>query len=201
MEKHEIRTLVSNRELRASPDGSLITGYAARFGAIADLGDFTEDIDVHAFDQTLADNDDVICCQNHNVDFLLGRRSSNTLSLKADSDGLQFACQVSRTSPIAQSVVESIRRGDIQGCSFAFLARQDRWEKSRRTLLNVRLFDVSVAAEPAYSGTSCTARSLRAIRYDAKSYGVYKLVAPAPPSEEEAEAMRIRVGLAKLLLR
>jgi HK97 family phage prohead protease len=199
MEKHELRAITLGSELRVSGDGSSLSGYAARFDSEADLGDFVENIDPHAFDETLGDNDDIVMLQNHDPNFVLGRTKSNTLTLGTDHNGLLFRCDLSSRSPIAQSVAESVRRGDISGCSFGFLARKDAWNGNRRTLLNVRLFDVSAAVFPAYGSTSILARSFRAQSLNAKNFGTYKLPAPVPVSEEERERMELRFRLAKLL--
>lgn len=64
--------------------------------------------------------------------------------------------------------MESVKRGDIRGMSFAFSTRSDRWtfakdgekEPDLRELLDIDLREVSIVAFPAYPDTSVAVRSL-----------------------------------------
>jgi hypothetical protein len=69
-----------------------------------------------------------------------------------------------------KDLFESIRRGDISECSFAFKASDagQRWEQRKdksgklctvRTLTDVDLMDASCVTYPAYNQTSVSARS------------------------------------------
>ena len=80
----------STAELRQDTNNSnvsVIEGYAAVFDTFSrDLGGFKEIIRRGAFDNVL--NDDVRALFNHDANFVLGRTTSGTLTLKVDDTGL-----------------------------------------------------------------------------------------------------------------
>ena len=114
-------------EVRASMSGHKmkVSGYAATYETLSrDLpaGNgkvFKERIARRAFDKVLATNPDVVCTFNHNNDAVLGRTTSGTLRLRGDDTGLAFECDLPNTQ-IGRDVYESVKRGDLNGCSFAF---------------------------------------------------------------------------------
>ncbi|MFA5436703.1 MAG: HK97 family phage prohead protease [Candidatus Neomarinimicrobiota bacterium] len=152
----ELRTITED-------DVKHITGYAAVFNALSeDLGYFREKIDPGAFTETII-NDDIRALWNHNSDYVLGRNKSGTLTLSEDQRGLK----IDITPPDAQwarDYVASIERGDINQMSFGFETLADRWEmidgNEVRTLMKVRLFDVSPVTFPAYPDTEVALRRL-----------------------------------------
>lgn len=155
--------------LRASGDGKRITGYAAVFNSLSeDLGGFREMVMPGAFDRCLRGAPDVRCLFNHDPNLVLGRTRSGTLRLSADSSGLKFDCDIPDTQA-GRDVRESIRRGDVDQCSFGFIVNGQNWREeddgsglpqSIRELTDVDLFDVSPVTYPAYPQTSVSARLL-----------------------------------------
>ncbi len=172
----ELRTFVAS-ELRAtgSDKQPRITGYAATFSGIADLGGFKEKIAPGAFTRTLADNDEVVMLVDHNSSLLLGRRSAGTLRLEQDSKGLRFECDLI-DSTAALDCYANLKAGNLQSCSFGFSVDGpdgETWEQmpdgtALRTLVSVRLFDTSVVTYPAYSNTSAQARNVVASHVEAR---------------------------------
>jgi len=154
-------------EVRASPaeDGSdalRFEGYAALFNSWSeDLGGFREQIAPGAFAKSLP-ADDVRALMNHDPNYVLGRNRSGTLVLTEDDRALRFAVTAPDTQ-WARDLYESVKRGDINQCSFGFQAIRDDWRTAdgidERTLLEVRLFDVSIVTYPAYPDTSANVRS------------------------------------------
>jgi HK97 family phage prohead protease len=141
---------------------SMISGYAAVFELFSDdLGGWVERIRAGAFTNTLK-NDDVRALLNHDPSKLLGRKSSKTLRLNEDSTGLRFEIDPPDTQ-YARDIITSIRRGDLSQMSFAFRTIQDEWEiigdKIIRTLVELKLYDVSPATFPVYPQTSASVRS------------------------------------------
>ncbi|WP_273478275.1 HK97 family phage prohead protease [Ignavigranum ruoffiae] len=135
----------------------VISGYALKFDkASEDLG-FIEFIDKRALDKT--DMTDVVALLNHDDNFVLGRTGRN-LKLSVDDVGLYFEIEPTNTS-YARDLIENMRSGLINKCSFAFtVARNgDEWVensngKYERTIKEIdKLFDVSVVTTPAYSDT------------------------------------------------
>ena len=164
-------------ELRVGPaeagDEMSLVGYAAKFNLPSkDLGGFKEIIAPGAFTRALADpQTDVRCLFNHSADRVLGRQAAGTLVLKQDDTGLWFRCILDPNNTEHRNLHSSVKRGDINECSFAFTPNGpegDHWEDRKdetgkyfisRTLKDVNLFDVSAVTNPAYNNTSVAARS------------------------------------------
>lgn len=161
----EVRAFAS--EVRASPleDGSAglrFEGYAALFNSWSqDLGGFREQIAPGAFAKSLP-ADDIRALMNHDPNYVLGRNRSGTLVLAEDDRGLHFDVRAPDTQ-WARDLAESVKRGDINQCSFGFLAIRDDWRTAdgldERTLQEVRLFDVSIVTYPAYPETNAGIRT------------------------------------------
>ncbi len=150
-------------EVRADGDDEgRIKGHAAVFNKLSvDLGGFREQIAPGAFKKTLREAD-VVALFNHDTNYVLGRKRSKTLGLEEDDEGLAVDIKVPDTT-WANDLTVSMKRGDIDQMSFAFQTVKDRWEQNAdgqliRTLLEVKLFDVSVVTFPAYPQTSAQAR-------------------------------------------
>lgn len=161
----ERRTFVVT-EFRADGGGgkpTVINGHAAVFNSPADSGwGFLEQIAPGAF-TTAIKEDDVRALFNHNPDKVLGRTKSKTLTLKEDTKGLYFEVEVPDTS-YATDLVTSMQRGDIDQMSFAFRARTTQWDFGQdpplRTLVDVKLLDVSPVTFPFYTDTDAQVRSV-----------------------------------------
>lgn len=159
-----------NLEHRAEGEGEgrRITGYAAVFDKWGNpLYWFREKIDARAFEG--CNFDDCILCFNHDADKIMARTSSGTLKLEVDSVGLKFSAELPNTT-VGNDVLELVRRGDINKCSFAFHVAEDSWlyanednglKLSERTILKIDYcFDVSPVVRPSYNDTTVDARAL-----------------------------------------
>lgn len=186
---------MANREERTFEIGELeirqvdgeaptIAGYPVVFDSWSEVmidgrgRSFRERIAPTAFDRALAANPDVRALWNHNSDFPLGRTRNGTLDIRKDGAGLRIVVTPPDTS-WGRDAVESIRRGDVSGMSFAFAARRDggdTWTKgadgvAERTLLDADLFEVSPVVFPAYPATSVGVRSVEVPDFDDESDG------------------------------
>ena len=157
-------------EVRANADGSkTVSGIAAPFNSQSvDLGQFFEVIAPGAFTRTLKENPDVLCLRDHKQEYLLGRTTSGTLTLKEDmSAGLRFTVNLPNTTQ-ANDLAESLRRGDIDSCSFGFVTVKDDWrvlpdsDVLLRVLQDVDLFEISIVSFPAYPDSKAALRSVPA---------------------------------------
>lgn len=177
--EHEMQNVIERRycqELRAGEgtDEMVLLGYAARFNSLSkDCGGFREMIAPGAFTRAIADKQDVCCFFNHGMknDAVLGRTTSGTLVLSQDDKGLFFRCQLDSNQQSHRDLHASVKRGDINECSFAFAPNGeagDEWRNAQdesgkwyinRTLKDLNLFDVSAVTRPAYNTTSLQARS------------------------------------------
>ncbi len=157
----------SGGELRAVSSNKL-TGYAAVFNKLSqDLGGFVEQIRAGAFANSLSDREPIRALYEHDDNKLLGSTRSGTLKLFEDHDGLRFELDLPATS-YAQDLGVLVQRGDIAGMSFGFTVPQggDNWEVRSgvltRDLIDIRLREITVTANPAYLDTSVAVRSMEA---------------------------------------
>ena len=154
-------TISGELRLSSKEDGNeeKIFGYAAIFNVWSeDLGFFKEQIAPGAFSKTIKDGD-IRALVNHDPNLIIGRTKNKTLGLWEDEKGLGFEVILPDTS-YAKDLKESIKRKDITQNSFGFAAVQDEWSKDgrRRTLREVKLFDISPVTFPAYKQTSVMMR-------------------------------------------
>jgi len=163
-EKMERRVfIVSELRTETADDTRKIVGHAAVFNVVGDGGWFYEQIAPGAFTSSIAE-DDIRMLFNHNPDFILGRNRSGTLKLREDEKGLWIE-NVPPDTQAARDLMVSIDRGDISQMSFGFQTLADQWDrdpeggKDLRTLLKVRLWDVSPVTFPFYKETDVALRS------------------------------------------
>ena len=152
----------------------------------------------------LLQRSDVVLNLNHNSDVVnvLGRyRNSerDTLSLELRGDGIDCRCDLPHTNN-ANDTLELIKRGDINGMSFAF---EDDWEDTengvsyektndvedgkvvwlRHVKRITRLYDVSIVTHPAYEQTSVATRE----QADAIDAAIEEQLKREREAEEEAQ--------------
>lgn len=159
---------------RAEGDAPLFMGYAAVFNALSvELWGFREKIAPGAFTNSLGD--DVRALWDHQTGVVMGRTKSGTLRLAEDATGLKFENDPPMT---AAREIESIQRGDVDQMSFGFRTLEDTWDIDEndqviRTLLKVKLYEVSYVTFPAYPATSVQARSGRTVD---PAYGLLPII-------------------------
>ena len=170
----EIRVLTTTIEVRTDEEGETkgLTGYAAKFNEESKplrdwWGDeFVEVIAPGAFKSSL-ENNTIKALYNHNPDYVLGSTKAGTLRLEEDEIGLRFDLDLPNTQ-IANDLYEGVKRGDIDGVSFGFRVKEDKWTevkmddgwKTIRTLREIDLIEISPTAFPAYEQTEVDCRSL-----------------------------------------
>lgn len=170
-EGREYRYLTTPVELRADGDGPRrLIGHAAVFNedsAIGPLDDWgwMERIAPGAFRTAIAD-DDVRALFNHDPNIVLGRNRAGTLRLSEDATGLAVEITMPDTQA-ARDVRTLIERGDVSQMSFGFSVKRQMWEeledgKVRRTIQEVKLYDVSPVTFPAFPSTDVAVREARA---------------------------------------
>ncbi|MDM5301893.1 HK97 family phage prohead protease [Bacillus subtilis] len=181
MKDKEVRQLTTPIEIRSEGEGQseFVEGYALKFEKWSErLGWFKEIISRNALDS--ADLSNVIALFNHQQDFPLARNTvsgdAGRLDLETDGIGLKFRFKPSDTS-YARDLMENVRSGVINQCSFAFSldygdTDADEWRLNedediyeRRINKIHRIFDISLVTTPAYSDTEAVvgARSLEKV--------------------------------------
>lgn len=166
-------------EFREATDGGTeksmptLRGIAVPFGVTcADpvYGSFYERVDARAFDNCLASPDcDVIVPMFHMPEQklplakFLGKRSNNTLQLRAQPDGLHFEFTLPNITE-AHDLVEVMRRGDIDGVSVGMYVINDEWSGTYqglelRTIKEAWLDHISIVNRQQYDTATASERS------------------------------------------
>ena len=161
----EIRSFSFEIRADKDPDTRKMVGHAAVFGEPTEIGGwFREQIEPGAF-KTSIKKDDIRALFNHNPDFVLGRNTAKTLTLKEDKTGLKVEIDPPDTQ-LARDLAVSIDRGDISQMSFAFRVTRQEWvagetekDMDTRIIKEAQLFDVSPVTFPAYEGTDIAMRA------------------------------------------
>lgn len=161
----ELRQLQINQR-SADSDNRKIDGVAIVFNSLSqDLGGFRELILPEAIEGVI-EQSDIFFLYNHTSDRGFLARSKfgvGSLNTEVREDGVYFSFDAPKTA-LGDEVLEYIRRGDVNQCSFAFSVGSDAWEKQAdgsyiRTIKKFeRLYDMSLVDTPAYSQTSACAR-------------------------------------------
>lgn len=148
-----------------------IVGYSVVYNTPSvDLGGFREIISPTAINQELINRSDIIMNYQHSDTMILARsrNGEGTLQLSITEQGLMFEFDMPNSS-LGDQILESIHRGDISTCSFAFsLPNNDTcetWERTDdgiiRTIHEIgQLYDCAIVTNAAYPATSVSARSL-----------------------------------------
>lgn len=149
-------------------DGTKRTEYQLWDGAV-------ERIMPGSFDDAIK-NDDVRALFNHDPNQVLGRTQSDTLKLSVDKRGLKYEIEPGDTQ-VARDVSEHIRRGDVDGSSFAFIVTDSDWRTEDsvdiREIRSVELYDVGPVTYPAYSTTTAESNA-SGLQVARRSHDVYE---------------------------
>ncbi len=193
--------MTSELGLRHEGDGMpVIAGYAAVFDSLSeDLGGFRERIKVGAFTRSLREGADVRALVDHDPSKILGRNLAGTLRIKPNAKGLFVEIDAPDTS-IGRDIQKSIKRGDVNGMSFAFMTRSDEWHMEDgtaiRELLDVDLHDVSVVTYPAYPATDVAVRSAWGLSIPEKALSEFRM-RQAKTEEDQRKLSALRADLVR----
>lgn len=159
----DFRTIVGDKETRS------IEGHPVVFDSTTNIGNyFFERIERGAFDE--CDLTDVLFFVNHNMNKIPLARSrrnngNSTMQLRVDDKGLYVKADLDiENNQEARALYSAIERGDIDGMSFAFRIKEQRWENldsdmpTRVITKFAKVFEVSAVNNPAYSQTDINAR-------------------------------------------
>lgn len=163
---------LERRAANVAAQGTTIRGIAIPFGSLSeDLGGFVELWHPGAVDRTLAEGLDVRALVNHDPASIIGRTKAGTLRLRKADDGLHVEITPPDTT-VGRDVLESVRRGDVDGMSIGFrvMPGGERFERRAdhhvRIITDARIVETSIVTFPAYSATDATVaqRALQAFR-------------------------------------
>lgn len=167
----ERRTIDSQLEFRKDGEDEFFEGVAVVFDTTTDLGRFTESIDKRAFDDVM--DSDVRGLFNHDPMIVLGRTKSGTMKVTITDTEVRYKIKYNANDPDHVRVMEKVKRGDVSHSSFAFKAKDDKWDvrngKDHRHVLKMKVWaDVSPVTYAAYQNTNVAVRSLDKMNDDYK---------------------------------
>ncbi len=151
-----------------------LEGHPAVCNSKTNIGNwYYEIIERGAFDN--CDFDDVLFFVNHNTNKIPLARSrrnnkNSTMELKIDNIGLFMRADIDVENNLeAKQLYSSVERGDMNGMSFMFRVKEQKWENldtdmpTRRILKVAKVFEVSAVNQPAYDQTDIDARDKEAL--------------------------------------
>ena len=180
VEKKEIRSGIGGKwkpVLREAAEGSgerrTIEGYAIVFGVesriLADYWDnYREIIEPGAITEERLKEMDIKMTMFHNREKILARsnQGEGTLKLRVDEVGVHYEFDAPNTVD-SDTALELVKRGDLSGSSFMFWTDEKSgvsYEKRsdgimlRRVKTIGMIYDMTIAADPAYEQTTVAAR-------------------------------------------
>ena len=180
VEKKEIRSGIGGKwkpVLREAAEGGgesrTIEGYAIVFGVesriLADYWDnYREIIEPGAITEERLKEMDIKMTMYHNREKILARsnQGEGTLKLRVDEVGVHYEFDAPNTVD-GDTALELVKRGDLSGSSFMFWTDEKSgvsYEKRsdgimlRRVKTIGMIYDMTIAADPAYEQTTVAAR-------------------------------------------
>nr|WP_315022902.1 HK97 family phage prohead protease [uncultured Aminipila sp.] len=150
-------------------DDKNVDGMAAVYNQRINYGGYFEEvIESGAFDE--CDFRDVLFFINHNTEKITLARSrrnnpNSTMQLEVNNMGLHIRANLDTEENYeAKALISAIKRGDIDGMSFMFRIKEQKWENLdtdlplRRITKIAKVIEVSAVNFPAYDETSISAR-------------------------------------------
>lgn len=170
------------REAGEGEDSRTLVGYALKFGTRSVnltpwscYRDVFEILEPGCISKEMLNRQDVVFTAFHNREKVLGRsvNGKGTLKLELDEVGLKIECEMPHTE-LGNEMLELVKRGDLTGMSFAYTTDEDDSENCvsyeftevkdgrEQWLRHVKridyIYDVTVAASPAYTDTEISNR-------------------------------------------
>lgn len=188
MPEMEIRAYRENEKLEvreASTEGvKTIGGYAVKYNSPQIIRSrygetWLEEISADAFKNSLMEIKSgrvIKALWNHETGKPIGSTAAGTLRFKEkDSTGLNYDVDLPENS-WGNDIYESVKRGDVDGSSFAMRVKKDIWSKvdyegktvMKRTITEAELVEVSPCTFPAYNSSEISCRSLESAQNEFK---------------------------------
>lgn len=175
-EERQIRTV--SFDYKQEGDERIIEGYFIRFNEPTELfpGIF-EQILPEAVSPDI-NSEDIRALWNHNTQYVLGRTTAGSLSIRVDNSGVWAHIELPDTS-YANDVHALVKRGDVNQCSFGFDILDEEMVEledgnTRFDIKKIKLYEVSVVTFPAYPTTSVSAREYKKAKLERKKADLLK---------------------------
>ena len=160
--------------IAASDEGMVLEGYPVVYDVLTtirteDGGEFKEIIHKGALDD--CDLRDSTLIYNHDDTRVPLARSGRTMTLEVTDAGLHMVATLAEDNPQAQEVYSAVKRGDLDGMSFAFVVPEggstyDGATNTRHIHRISKIYEVSITPHPAYDSASVEARDEMAAARD-----------------------------------
>jgi HK97 family phage prohead protease len=164
MGTRQVRARETEFSVRSDEDGKqYIEGYFAVFNSVYEIAPgMSESVAPEAFNNTISD--DIRCLTDHDTRLVLGRTSAHTFEVRVDAHGLWGRALINPNDLDAVNTKARVDRGDINQASFGFdIVKEDtdiREDGSVHfTIREVKLYECSVVAFPAYAETNISSRA------------------------------------------
>ncbi|URZ06774.1 HK97 family phage prohead protease [Clostridium felsineum] len=165
-ETRQLVELIKVRSVQENEDNTTtLEGYIAKFNSTTTLwSGYNEQIDAHAFDNTLADGHNIMLLYAHDWSKPMACTGNGSLALNADDMGLHFIATVDTSISYIADTVALIKSGITAGCSFGFYILNDNesydasTDTYTDTILEIQLLEGSVLCNPQYTDTTVSAR-------------------------------------------
>lgn len=164
----ERRAFTASIETRASEsgDGLIVAGYASTTESPYEMydafGPYSEVITRGAFAKTLVESPKVQLLVNHGG-LSLAQTTTGSLRLSEDDTGLHFEADLNPKRSDAADLIEALRDGAVDECSFAFRVVRQQWspdyDERRIDEVNLSRGDVSVVNLGANPNTPVAMRA------------------------------------------
>lgn len=185
-------------ELRSTGDGLTLEGYAAVFNSEALIyernREFMESIVPGAFARTVAAKDRIIMQFDHGQHPFFGSLPIARIDdLREDGHGLYVKATLN-DNWMTEPIRSAIANGAVTGMSFRFSVPDggDTWDRSgdvaKRTIKEVKLYELGPVTTPAYADTSVGVRSALALLDDAQREQIFRQISD-PEEDAAAQAL------------
>lgn len=181
-ERRRLALPATGAEVRADADGvERFVGLASPFGVRAAIGNpktwgFFEEFAPGAYTKTLQEGDQRMLI-DHDSYYVVSRVSAGTLDLAQSKRGLEVESALDNELSYVRDLKANLRNGNITGMSIGFYVMKDTWtlieveeegddgkirvyEAELRTVLEVRLIEVSAVTFPAFVDTEAELKSV-----------------------------------------
>lgn len=187
IQTRQINFAASGLQIREAAEGEesrTLVGYALKFGTRSvnltpwsSWREVYEILEPGCISMEMLNRQDVVFTAFHNREKVLGRctNGKGTLRMSIDSVGLHIECEMPHTE-LGNEMLELVKRGDLCGMSFAYTTDEDDSENAvsyeregdkdgkevwlRHVKRIDSVYDVTVAASPAYEDTEISQREL-----------------------------------------
>lgn len=179
LERRNFPNTIEIREGSADNNESRkIGGYALKYNAPTLIRDrwgdeWLEEFAVGAFDESIANcksaGSEIKCLWNHDMAKPLGSTKNDSLRFNSNNtEGLEYEDDLPNNT-WGTDAYESVSRGDVDGSSFGFRAKEDKWSKVeyegksiyKRSIIKADLYEVSPCTFPAYGSSDISCRSYK----------------------------------------